>query len=631
MMTQVREAIAKWLVATLVAIAADLSLSAANGYALRVDRGLLLLWDAAGLGVAAGAVLAAIAAGRWIIRRFVNFPPMPVAECLLAAYAPVAAFTLRSHRETSMVVAIGLVAVAIGIIAIVEALGKVRLARPAVTMSGVILSAGVIAAVVSFPLPGRDMIGTAEPPAAGTPSGPNVLLIVLDTLRADHVGTYGYSRPITPWLDEFAKGATVYERAIAPSSYTLPTHASLFTGLYPETHGAIENDRHDGVSLEELGLLADWANVSPLPEEAVTLAELLSERGYETGAICANSAYLSRAFNLDQGFKTYVDATGSREAWRPAGLRIVARFPIPEKWRLYRMIGSNERYYLFANEINALTYRWLKGRTDRPFFLFLNYMEAHAPHLAMPGYRDLFPNSYARQTVDWGAFNRGEQEFSPEQKSALVDAYDAQVRSLDDRLRELFAHLESVGALENTLVVFCADHGEGFAEHGTLGHAMSVFEPEVWVPIIVKIPGQAEGGRVTRLVELTDIAPTVLNAIGVPVPESIEGVDLSTEHREMPIVSFLGPYERKYSEYAVYSDPWKLLWRSDAEPRLFNFREDAGETQDRAGEQPERVKELLALLETYRSRPGKRLQSESMIMDDETRERLESVGYGDAH
>ncbi len=335
-----------------------------------MDRALLLLWDAAGLCVASGMVLVAIAAVRAIAGRIRRVPPSRAAECLLAAWAPVALLILRHHREPYLFAAFGGAGLAIALSAIVEARGAWRLASPAFAMTAVLASVGAIAAAIAIPLPGRDLIGPPAARSAAAAGGPNLLLIVLDTLRADHVGTYGYSRAVTPWLDEFAKGATVYERVVAPSSYTLPTHATLFTGLYPESHGAIENDRHDGVSLEQLGLQADWANVSPLPDEAQTLAEIMSEKGYETGAICANSAYLSRTFNLDQGFKTYVDATGSREAWRPAGLLIAVKFPIPQKWRLYRMMASNERYYLFASEINALTYRWLNGRPDRPFFSF---------------------------------------------------------------------------------------------------------------------------------------------------------------------------------------------------------------------------------------------------------------------
>jgi len=628
---RVRTAIGACLVATMIATAADLSLSAVHGYSLRLDRALLLLWVAAGLCAGAASVLVAIAIARRTLRSVLRVPPMPVFECLLAAVAPLAILTVRHHREGTIVVAVAVIGLALIVLAIAEALGKIRLATPALAIFGVVASIGGIAAAIAIPLPGRGMIPAANAAQSPAPSGPNLVMIVLDTLRADHIGTYGYSRPVTPWLDDFAKDATVYERAVSPSSYTLPSHATLFTGLYPETHGAVENDRDDGTSLEKLGLLADFANVSPLPEAALTLAEMMRERGYETGAICANSAYLSRVFNLDQGFETYVDATGSREAWRPAGLLIAAKFPMPQKWRLYRMMGSNERYYLFAHEINALTYQWMRGRTERPFFLFLNYMEAHAPHMAMPGYRDFFPSSYVLQTADWGAVNRGEQDFPPEQKAALVDAYDAQVRSLDDRLSELFERLKSAGALENTLVVICSDHGEGFNEHGTLGHAVSVFEPEVWVPLVVKRPGQTAGSRVSKLVGMADVAPTVLAALGLPVPDAIEGVDLTADTRKIPIVSYLGPYERRYTEHAVYSDPWKLLVRSDAAPRLFNIREDGGETQDHAGDEPDRVTELLSLLETYSARPGNRLQGDVMVMDDETRERLKSVGYGDAH
>jgi arylsulfatase A-like enzyme len=226
--------------------------------------------------------------------------------------------------------------------------------------------------------------------------------------------------------------------------------------------------------------------------------------------------------------------------------------------------------------------------------------------------------------------NRGEQEFSEEQKAALVDAYDAQIRSLDDRLRELFDRLQKAGALENTLVILCADHGESFYEHKKLGHAVTLYQSEIHVPLIVKAPGQTAGARVARAVELTDVAPTILDMLGLPGADGMEGMSLAAEKRKLPIVSYLGPYERSYSEHAVFSDDWKLIMRSNAGPQLFDVSADPMEAKNSVAEEAGRLAELQSLLDVYQKRTATRLQRESMVLDPETAERLESVGYGKA-
>lgn len=634
MKTQIRALVFAWIVATAVASAVDISLSALNGYSFRIDAGLLLLWEIAGIALGTGAAIVGMTIGLAVLRRVISLPPLPATVTYAAILAPIALLFGWRHPDPIPLAVTAVLAIDLLMLAWLEARREWNVARPALAIFLVIVSAGAIASSIALPLPGRNQVVTASAGPAPERQGPNLILIVLDTLRADHMGMYGYERDITPWLDEFASKATVYDFAHGSSSYTLPTHATLFTGLLAETHGAVELHNHDnsnGVSLLELGLQADFAEVAPLPEEALTLAEILKARGYETGAICANTAYLARAFNMDQGFDTYVDQMGSRAAWRPLGLSIAVRLPLPQKWRLHRMLGSSERYYLFAHEVNELTRQWLRGRADRPFFLFLNYMEAHAPYLPVPGYRDLFPHSYTLQQEDWARINKGEIELTDYEKTVLVDAYDAEIKYMDDQLREMFAHFEAEGALENTIVAIVADHGESFGEHGRLGHALTVYQPEVHVPLIVRLPGQSEGKRETRFVHQADVMPTLLRELGAPVPDAIEGTDLTVAERKLPSVTYFGPYERDYTEYAVYSDPWKLIWSSNKPAQLYNVREDPLEKNNLADEQPETLTDLLALLEKHHQRPSVKLQAGPMVLDPETAERLKAIGYGEAN
>ncbi len=626
--TRMGKLAAMWVVATVVAVAVDVVLSALNGYFFRIDAGWLLLSEFAGIALGTAPAIVGTSIVLAILRR--GKSPLPGAITYAAIIAPIALLLVWRHPGPIAFAVLGALVLDWVAFAWLEARGTLKFARPALVIFLIVASVGAVATSIALPLPGRDQIPAAPTTPAAEREGPNLIFVVLDTLRTDHMGMYGYERKTTPWLDEFASKATVYENLAGSSSYTLPTHATLFTGLLAETHGALELHNHDGaegVSLEELGLQADFAKVAPLSDEAVTLAEVLSERGYETGAICANTAYLARAFNLDQGFATYVDETGSRAQWRPLGLSIMVRLPLPERWRLERLLGSNERYYLLAPEINALAKQWIEGRADRPFFLFLNYMEAHAPYLPLPGYRDLFPQSYAHQTADWARINAGEIALTADEKTVLVDAYDAEIKSLDDRLRDMFAYFEAEGALENTIVVFVGDHGESFGEHGKLGHALTVFQPEVHVPLIVKLPGQSEGKREPRFVNQADVMPTLLREMGAPIPDGIEGTDLTIAERKLPSVTYFGPYERDYTEYAVYSDPWKLIWSSNKPAQLYNVLEDAGEQNDQAAAHPEVVTELMALLDKHQTRPSIKLNAGPMVMDAETQERLEAVGY----
>jgi len=442
--------------------------------------------------------------------------------------------------------------------------------------------------------------------------GPNLLLIVLDTLRADHLSLYGYPRETSPWLDRFARTALVFDRAVAPSSFTLPSHATLFTGLYPETHGAVVRD--GGVSLSELGLEDDWTPVQPLAAEAVTLAEIAAEAGLETGAVCANVAYLSRYFALDQGFRDYAVPQGGWYSWQPAGLVLARKVfgkLLPARWDWWyrsRVLGHG-RYYLLASEVNRLALSWLAPRRHDRFFLFLNYMDAHAPYMPLGGYRNLFPASDAPQVVDRARIESGEREILVEEREPLVDAYDAEIRYLE------------------TIVLIVGDHGESFGEHHELEHATGLHEPQLHVPLLLRLPGQADGRRETRRVHLVDVMPTLLDALGLQRPPNLQADSLLRAERPLPIVAHLGPYGRDYSEDAIYVDQWKLIVSSRGQVELYDLSEDAGEAQNVVAERPEWVGELIDRLQTFKSEATPRFGPGESEIDPETLERLKGLGY----
>jgi len=615
------------LVAALVfATGLDVALSASEGWAVRAEAARTLAAEAALL-------LPLVAAGLLLFRRVLS----PDSAALLAAAAPVLGLRiLRNAGGREMAVVLG-VAVAVLLLVVVRAR---RGPRPAPRATAGLVAAGVVllAWAIWSPLPGRSML---RPPAPGTgvaadAGHPNLLIVMLDTMRADHLGAYGYPRPTSPWLDGFAAQSVLFEHAISTSSWTLPAHATLFTGLFPRAHGADVIDDGKGMSLAQLGRLDDTASVRPLSPAAVTLAELAAKAGMETGAICANSAYLYRVFGLDQGFGTYVDAVGSRPDHRPVGLSLGLRLGLDRFRPFARVIDANERYYLLGPEVNTLALEWLEARRDRRFFLFLNYMDTHEPRVPPLHHVEQFPAAERPVPVDTAAIRGRVRPILPAEREGLVDVYDASVRYLDGRLEHLFAELEGRGLLEHTVVLFVGDHGESLGEHQELGHANGVYASEVHVPLILRVPGSPPR-RVPDVVHLADVLPTLVAALHLESPPGVQGTSLLAPEQTFPAVAFAARYPdlvrsfpRFYdrSQYAVYRDPWVLISGSDGNRQLYDFRRDPAQANDVAAARPDEVATLSAELARFEQAVQPRFPAEAGgAVDEETRRRLHALGY----
>jgi arylsulfatase A-like enzyme len=510
------------------------------------------------------------------------------------------------------------------VIALILGLQRVRgndFRGPGLWETGAALAVFSVALVASLWLPSRALsrIPTVHPRVGESVSseGPNLLMIVLDTVRADHLRPYGYERDTMPFVTGLAARATLFERAVAASSYTLPSHASLFTGLLPESHGARVVET--GVSLDSLGLEEDLTPVAPLSDEATTLAELAQKAGLATGAIAANLAYLSRAFGFAQGFDDYIVSTRGWSQWQPAGLaigrKIVTRlFPASVGFWYRSRITGQGRFYLLAAEVNAMALRWLEERRDQRFFLFLNYMDAHAPYLPPPGYRALHPASDSPQSS---------------RREALVDAYDAELRYLDDHLADLFAQLEAWGMLDHTLVVIVGDHGESFGEHGEFEHASGLHEHQLHVPLVIRRPGQGTSERVSRRVHLADLLPTVATLLSLELPDELDGTSVFDDARDTPVTAHLGRYRGILSRDAIYLEPYKLIKiEGDGGVELYDLAADPNEQNDLAAERPDLVRNLSRELERVKQAAQPRFDSSPADLDEQTRERLRALGYG---
>jgi arylsulfatase A-like enzyme len=337
--------------------------------------------------------------------------------------------------------------------------------------------------------------------SAAPPRPPNVLVLVLDTLRADRLGAYGNTRGLTPFLDSLAARDVVFRHAYAASSWTMPSVASLLTSRFPAQHGVIQI-------------------TSVLPDSEITLPEVLAAHGFATAAFSANRT-IAPGRGFGQGYQR-------AEGWDAMPLaRATTRrldgsgaFDVPPR----------------ADFVNRAALEWLDGlghdpARRPPVFLYLQYMETHHPFTPpaetlarLRGdrpYPQLSGVNGAMLVQPWMPI-----AMNDELLAGIRDTYDAEVATLDAELRELFAGLEARGVLDHAVVVVVADHGDELWEHEALSHGHTLYEELIHVPLIIGAPGARFHGQVDDVVSLVDVAPTILALVGVPIPPEFEGRSL---------------------------------------------------------------------------------------------------------
>jgi arylsulfatase A-like enzyme len=480
-----------------------------------------------------------------------------------------------------------------------------------------------------------------EAPAAGTLTGgpgaaaggdpaagarPDVVLIVLDTVRADHLSVYGYGRDNTPRLGELAAHAVRHDRAIAAGDMTLSTHGSLFTGLYARQHGA---HRSEAVPTGR-----------PLAEKFDTLAERLSRAGYWTGAVVSNTAYLSHAFGFNQGFRSY-------DVRNP--VRLLAGTPVysPRKW-LRQILSAlaprsvREHRYRDAAAINAEVFALLdRGReTERPFFLFVNYMDAHVPVNPPPPFDTMYPGrDESFTTDDYYALLRemvkGGREVTPREREHLVSQYDGAIAWLDSQVGRLLDGLRARGLYDDALIVVTSDHGEAFGDRALLNHGVSVYQDQVSVPLLIKYPRQEAGRTDDRLASTVDLLPTVLDVAGLGPAEGVAGTSLrgpapdaprTVTAESYPFLFELNPDFRR-TERAVFRGPLKLVVSTSGKRELYDLSADGDERRNLYAERDSVARDLEARLEGWLEVTVSQADSGEVKLDGATRDRLEALGY----
>jgi len=414
---------------------------------------------------------------------------------------------------------------------------------------------------------------------------PNFVMIVLDTARADHFSAYGYSRPTTPNLDRLAKKGTLFETAVAPAPWTLPSFATVFTGLFPHQNQA---------SLER-----------PLVKGFSTLASILSSRGYQTSGFNANYAEGTARSGLAQGFGLYDDDDGTLRT-NLANIGFVKAF-----WSLvyYPFIRADYLERRDARTLNQGVFRWLGHRDKQPFFLFVNYMDVHEPYSVIPEIGDRFGNAQRTlaqriRAIAYGIPWQIEVPRSPAEQATLIAGYDSSLAYADSQAGSLLQLLESSPEWSNTYVIVFGDHGQAFGTHRHYGHGWGLNWELLHVPLIIAGPGVPQGRRVKDLVGLQQLFATVLDLSGgihgTPEPNSLRcswtlppnacdsAPMVISELAAMPSLGVVSP------SMSVVTPRWHLIRDAAEDLQLYDATTDPGEEVNLAAS-PEHQTDIAAL------------------------------------
>ncbi len=421
---------------------------------------------------------------------------------------------------------------------------------------------------------------------------PNLLLISLDTLRADHLGSYGYPVDTSPILDAFAKRAILFETVVAAAPSTTPSHASIFTSLLPVHHGAFFSRR------------------APLPPEHVTMAEILKGKGYRTVSI-NDGGQMDAMWGLSQGFDEYITLPG---------VSIKAKF---------------------ARNVKRV-FRWLDDNVEAkaPWFMFLHTYETHHPYNPDTEFYNAIGHEYSGALPDvidkslLQEINSEQHAVNEEDKRHIIGAYDAEIRSMDDALGGLLNGLADRDLMENTIIVLTSDHGEELGEHGMMGwHSHALWDEQLLVPLLIGLPdGRGAGTRIPDQVRGIDLLPTLLELLSIePLPQA-EGRSMMPlmrgEHDEpRPAVSQRDTVLTPVPATLRIGTKKLYLREGEETPLLFDPGTDPTEKNDLYESDKETATELKTMLDALIAARPESVAKTKVELDGTVKEQLESLGY----
>ncbi len=433
------------------------------------------------------------------------------------------------------------------------------------------------------------------------PRRPNVIILLIDALRKDHVGVYGYYRETTPNMDRFSQDAIVFQNAISQCSWTSPSIAALFSSLYPSTHGCVS------YSQQGAEVKADF-----LDHKIDTLAEILKEEGYETGAFVANH-WICRRLQFDQGFDVFS--------------------PV------------NEKYKPRAPEVNEKAFKWISKNRMKPFFAYLHYMDVHGPYSPPPPYDSFFKSTEFRQMsrrernrLRHLSVGRGKDKNN---LNYYIDQYDGEIRYTDHHIGEFLERLRRYDLLDNTIVIITSDHGEAFFEHGCCGHGWTLYNEEIDIPLVIKFPQSVKFPAVEHYrVELIDVTATILSILNLRLPYNPDGLNLQHTSNGKMLVhrsvfsEELSTIMKGPPEIAIIKDNYKATYSVNEQKvtELYELDEDKAEKSNIYNINRAKAKELetevkSSLTQKSRKRKDLGLENSAVTLDGESRNQLRSLGY----
>ncbi len=453
----------------------------------------------------------------------------------------------------------------------------------------------------------------------------NVIIIVLDTMRAKDMSCYGYDRITTPNITDFGNDSIFYGNAFSPAIWTVPSHASLFTGTYPSVHGALNLHRY-------------------LDEKLMTLAEVLGLSGYDTLSFSNNGFISIKDFGLSRGFKI--------SEGQPYPKRKISRvMPNFVKWAKGAIdCGAGVTNNYVKSFINR------REKTDKPFFMFLNYMEAHAPYKNIPkNYLKLFVDQAAKQRVKM--VNQDRQKYltrsinmNEEDFMLLRMLYNAQISYLDYKISELLDFFKQNDIYDNSLILLTSDHGDMIGEHNLMHHSYCIYDELIKIPMILKLPDTInQGKKIDNQVSLMNVPATIMEILGIKNETFLNQV----QEKSLPIKNDAVEYTHVFSEcerpknefintypdfdFSVYdkhfltvrSKQYKYIWASDKKHELYNIQNDPNEQFNLISEKAELAKNLEEKLflwyDSFEKVNGEK--EKDMDLDENVKEKLKALGY----
>jgi len=549
------------------------------------------------LAVVPRATAVLVGAGAWLLMQEVG----------LQALQP-----LSPWRPAVIVATIGL-GIVVGIVT-----RRLPRRRWSVPIGALVLALGMVGAIRGFAIPRGTDDANGRAPAT---NAPNVLVLLIDTLRADHLGCYGYERPTSPNIDRLAAQGTIFLHAVSQSTWTKPATASIFTGRYPSQHQA-------------------YLESSRLPDSELLLPEALSQLGYRT-AVFSGNPWVTPEYGFDQGVEHFHSVYDERFARSTLYMRTLKRLDkaVDSRRRIYNLVKSQVQHTPSTTGRDAALVtdllRWLDDVGDHPFFAHVHLMSPHHPYDPPPPYDRFVPDPGAEPTTVYPRksfffFDEG----APLDASKLADMvarYDGDILFVDDVVGRILAALEARGLDERTLVVLTSDHGEEFFDHRNWGHGQSVYEELAHVPLILRHPRVFPAGlRVERSVMTVDLMPTILEMAGAaPVPslagQSLTGARDGTLPRDEAYVELLYRYGWARALVSGSEKIVRMVRGEQDQTSTYDLDHDPGEQTPLANGSPA-LADRMAAIEAWAAEHGSAPATDVEI-DGDMAGRLKALGY----